>query len=135
MPANYVLDLKTRRMQDVADRVMGLTPQAATGTPTQGKLVIGTRYLSGSEGILATFTLSTDPFTCTNSLLIFKDTPLVATPTGTGDAALAELRDANDNTIAAGLSVSTFGADINLSTVALQAGIPTTISTASIRHG
>ena len=127
--------LKNNRMQLVADLVAGKTAASSVGTATAGTLVIGTSALSGATGVLVSFTLGTTPGTVSSGVLTISGTPLTATASGTGTAALAELRDNSGNVIVSGLTVGTSATDIIINATAISSGQSVTLSSGSITHG
>jgi hypothetical protein len=134
MAVTYSTALKSNRMQLVADLVAGKTVASSTGTATAGSLVIGTSALSGSTGVLATFTLGTTPGTVSSGVLTVSGTPLTSTASATGTAAKAEFRDNSGNVIVTGLTVGTSAADIIINATAISAGQTVTLSAGSITH-
>jgi hypothetical protein len=134
MAVTYSTALKSNRMQLVADLVAGKTVASSTGAATAGTLVIGTSALSGSTGVLASFTLGTTPGTVSSGVLTVSGTPLTATASATGTAAKAEFRDNSGNVIVTGLTVGTSAADIIINATAISAGQTVTLSAGSITH-
>lgn len=135
MAVVYSSTLKNNRMQLVADLVAGKTAASSVGTATAGTLVIGTSALSGATGVLVSFTLGTTPGTVSSGVLTISGTPLTATASGTGTAALAELRDNSGNVIVSGLTVGTSATDIIINATAISSGQSVTLSSGSITHG
>lgn len=135
MAVTYSATLKTNRMQLVADLIAGKTAAASTGSATAGTLVIGTSALSGSTGVLISFTLNATPGTVAGSVFTISGTPLTATATGTGTAALAEIRNNAGNVIVSGLTVGTSGADVIINATSISTGQFVTLSSATITHG
>ena len=116
MAVTYSSTLKSNRMQLVADLVSGKTAAASTGTAVAGSLVIGTSALSGATGVLATITLNASTGTVTSGVLTLSGTPLSATATATGTAALAEFRNSSGGVIVSGLTVGSSGTEDRKST-------------------
>lgn len=135
MSVVYSSTLKDNRMQLVADLIAGKTQASSTGTATAGTLAIGTSALSGSTGLLVTFTLGTTPGTVSAGVLTISGTPLTVTASGTGTAAKAELRDNAGNVIVSGLTVGTSSADIIINATAISSGQSVTLSSGTITHG
>lgn len=135
MAVVYSSTLKNNRMQLVADLVAGKTAASSVGTATAGTLVIGTSALSGATGVLVSFTLGTTPGTVSSGVLTISGTPLTATASGTGTAALAELRDNSGNVIVSGLTVGTSATDIIINATAISSGQSVTLSSGTITHG
>lgn len=93
-----------------------------------GLLVIGTNTLSGPTGVLATITLTSNPpFSIASKVATLLGVPLTATPSVSGTAALAELRDSAGNTVGSTLTVGTSGTDVIVSTTAFSTSIPVTV--------
>ena len=80
----YSSTLKDNRMQLVSDLIAGKTAAASTGSATAGKLVIGTSALSGATGVLATFTLSSTPFSLSGGVLTLAGVPLTVAASASG---------------------------------------------------
>lgn len=135
MAVTYSATLKTNRMQLVSDLIAGKVAAASTGTASAGTIVVGTSALSGSTGLLVTFTLNTTPGTVSGAVLTISGTPLTATASGTGTAAKGEIRDNAGNVIVSGLTVGTSGADIIINATAISVGQFVTLSSATITHG
>jgi hypothetical protein len=135
MAVNYSATLKTNRMQLVADLIASRVAASSTGTATAGTIVIGTSALSGATGVLATFTLSATPGTVSGSVLTISGTPLTATATGTGTAALAEIRNNAGTVIVSGLTVGTSSADIIINATAISTGQSVTMTSGTLTHG
>jgi hypothetical protein len=135
MAVVYSTTLKNNRMQLVADLVAGKTAASSVGSATAGKLVIGTSSLSGSTGVLVSFTLGTTPGTVSSGVLTISGTPLTATASGTGTAAKAELQDNSGNVIVSGLTVGTSASDIIINATAISSGQSVTLSSGTITHG
>lgn len=119
MAVIYRTSLKNTRMQAV------VTDIGATG-----KLVIGT---AGMASTLATLSLSATAGTVSGGILTF-NAITSATATGTGTAAEAKITDGT-NDIVTGLTVSTSGANINLSSVGINTGDTVAITSGTITHG
>lgn len=135
MSVVYQTTLKTNRMQLVADLIATKVAAASTGSATAGQLVIGTASLSGGTGVLATIALSTTPGTVTGAVLTLSGTPLSVAASGSGTAALAELRNNAGTTICSGLTVGTSATDIILNSTSVTAGQTVTITSGTITHG
>lgn len=135
MAVTYSNTLKTNRMQLVADLIAGKTAAASTGSASAGSLVIGTSALSGATGVLATFTLGTTPGTVSGSVLTLSGTPLSATASATGTAALAEIRNNAGTVIVGGLTVGTSGTDIVISSTSITSGQTVQVTSGTITHG
>jgi hypothetical protein len=135
MAVTYNATLKTNRMQLVADLIAGKTAAASTGTATAGVLVIGTSALSGATGVLASFPLSTTPGTVAGAVLTISGTPLTATATGTGTAALAEIRNNSGTAVVSGLTVGTSAADIIINATSVSVGQLVSLTSGTITHG
>jgi len=58
--------------------------------------------------------------------------PLSATPSASGTAALAELRDSASNSVITGLTVGTSGTDIIVSTTTISTSVPVQVTSATI---
>jgi hypothetical protein len=135
MAVNYSATLKTNRMQLVADLIASKTVVASSGAGSAGTIVIGTSSLSGATGVLASFTLSSTPGTVAGAVLTISGTPLTATATGTGTAALAEIRNNAGTVIVSGLTVGTSSADIIINATAVSTGQTVSLTSGTITHG
>ena len=93
------------------------------GRSSFGLLVIGTSSLSGATGVLVTFTLQKPSFSLTGKVATLLGTPLAATPSANGTAALAELRDSDSNTVFSQLTVGTSNADVIVSSTGLLTSV------------
>jgi hypothetical protein len=131
MAVSYAAGLKTSRMQLMADIVASKTAAAATGTATAGQLVIGTSALSGGTGVLCTITLPATAFVVSGSVATLQGTPLSATATATGTAALAEIRNNAGTMVVSGLTVGTTAADIILNSTSITSTQTVTITAPS----
>ena len=136
MPANYSATVKTNRLNNVNDAINSKTYVAGTGTGSAGTLVIGTSALSGATGVLATVTLQNPAATVSGSVLTIAGVPIATTATGTGTAALAELRNNAGTVIVSGLTVgiSGSGADVIISAVAVSTGQTIQLNSGTIAH-
>ena len=135
MSVTYAATLKTNRMQLVADLIASKTAASSTGTATAGSLVIGTSALSGATGVLVTITLSATPGTVSGNVFTLAGTPLSATASGTGTAALAEFRNNAGTTVVSGLTVGTSGTDIIINATAISSGQSVQVTSGTITHG
>lgn len=106
-----------------------------TALGSAGILVIGTSALSGATGVLVEIPLANPAGSVSGGVLDFTETGMSASATGTGTAALAELRDSLDTVIASGLTVGTSGTNVILSSISISSGTTVTISSASLTHG
>lgn len=127
MAVVYNNTVKDARLQVVID--------AIDAGSSAGKLVIGTSALSGMTGILCEIDLDDPCATKSGGVLTLADLPKSGVASGTGTAALAELRDSDDNVIASGLTVATSAADIIINSVAISAGQTVQVTAGTITHG
>lgn len=118
----YTLSLKTTRMQAVADAIAG------------GSLVIGNTALSGSTGVLSTDTLGTPAATVSGDTMTISGAPISGTASGTGTAALAELRNSSGVTIVDQLTVGTSSANIIVSNTSFVSGGAVNVISGTIVH-
>lgn len=135
MSVIYNATLKTNRMQLVADLIASKTAASSTGSALAGSLVIGTSALSGATGVLATIPLSATPGTVSGNVFTLSGTPLSATASGTGTAALAEFRNNAGTTVVSGLTVGTSGTDIIINATAISSGQSVQVTSGTITHG
>lgn len=136
MPVTYRATLRTNRLNLVLNDLGTATaPTISTTGTAAGTLVIGTSALSGSTGVLATFTLNTTPATVSGNVLTISGTPLSATASATGTAALAELRNAAGTPIASGLTVGTSGTEVIISpSTSITSGQTVNVTSGIITH-
>lgn len=134
MAVTYSSTLKTNRMQLVADLIASKTAAASTGSATAGTLVIGTSALSGSTGVLATFTLNATPGTVSGSVFTLSGVPLSATASATGTAAKAEIRNNAGTVIVTDLSVGTASSDVIINSTSISSGQTVTLTSGTITH-
>lgn len=124
MAVVYAADVKTDRMQAVADQI-----DAGSGP---GILQIGT---TGMVSVLCEFELGSPCGTVSGSVLTFDGAPFTSDPAlATGTAAEARIRDSSDNNVVTGLTVGTSGADIVLSSTAITALDEVVLSEIKITH-
>jgi len=135
MAVTYSATLKTNRMQLVADLIASKVAAASTGTASAGYIVIGTSALSGTTGVLVSYTLSATPGTVSGAVLTISGTPLTATAGATGTAALAEIRNNAGTVIVSGLTVGTSGTDLIINATAISTGQIVTLTSGTITHG
>lgn len=135
MSVVYNATLKTNRMQLVADLIASKTAASSTGTALASSIVIGTSALSGGTGVLVTFPLGTTPGTVAGAVLTISGTPLTATATGTGTAALAEIRNNAGAVVVSGLTVGTSGTDLIINASAISTGQIVTLTSGTLTHG
>lgn len=136
MPVNYLAAVKTNRLNVVNDAINSKTYAAGTGTGSAGTLVIGTSALSGATGVLASITLQNPAATISGSALTIAGVPLTTVATGTGTAAVAELRNSAGTAIVSGLTVGTTGsgADVIISATAISSGQTVQLNSGVINH-
>ncbi len=125
MSVVYTAALKTTRMAAVIAAI------DANASPAY--MEIGT---TGMASILATIPLSDPSFTESGGVITMAGAPKSDTAAdNTGTAAEARIKDGGGNVIVSGLTVGTSGANINLNSVAIQAGQTVTITSGTITHG
>lgn len=124
MAVTYAMDVKTDRMQAVADQI-----DAGSGA---GVLQIGT---TGMASVLAEITLGDPCGTVSGAVLTLSGFPRSDTSANaTGTAAAARIRDSDGNDVITGLTVGTSAADIVLDSTSITTGQEVTISSATITH-
>jgi hypothetical protein len=120
----YNTTLKNTRLTDVV---------TAIDTGGAGALKIGTTAMGT---VLSTITLANPVGSVSGGVLTFSGTPLSdSSAANSGTAAAAAIYSGGSTLIISSLTVNTSGADINLSSVAVVAGEPVTLTSASITHG
>lgn len=135
MAVTYSSTVKTNRLNIVNDAVNSKTYAAGTGAGSAGKLVIGTSALSGATGVLATIVLQNPAATVSGNTLTIAGVPLSVAASGTGTAALAELRNNADTVIVSGLTVGTSATDIIISSTTITNGQTVQLNSGVITHG
>ena len=85
-------------------------------------------------GLPAGLTLNASTGTVTSGVLTLSGTPLSATATATGTAALAEFRNSSGGVIVSGLTVGSSGTDIIISSTSITSGQTVTVNSGSITH-
>lgn len=128
MPPVYNMATKTARMTAVKTQI-----DAGSGN---GVLVL----MTAANAVLASIALQKPSGTVTNDILTFSGMPLVATATGSGVAAKAEIRDSAGTAVVTGLTVggtaegTAAGKDIVLNASTISTGQTVTASTESLQH-
>jgi hypothetical protein len=114
------------------------TSQAAgvsvDGRSSFGTLVIGTSGLSGTTGVLATIVLQKPSFSIVGKVATLLGVTLSVLASGSGTAALAELRDSDGNTVVSGLTVGTSATDIVITSTSITAGETVSITAGTVTH-
>jgi hypothetical protein len=114
------------------------TSQAAgvsvDGRSSFGTLVIGTSGLSGATGVLATIVLQKPSFSIVGKVATLLGVTLSVLASGSGTAALAELRDSDGNTVVSGLTVGTSATDIVITSTSITAGETVSITAGTVTH-
>ena len=123
MSANYSTAAADARLAAALTATGTAAGASVDGQSGDGQLVIGTGALSGATGVLATFALQKPSFTIASKVATLAGTPLSATPSANGTAALAELRDSLGNTVVSGLTVGTSASDIIVSSTTISTSV------------
>ena len=135
MAVTYLASLRTNRLNLVVNALGTATaPTISTTGTAAGTLVIGTSALSGATGVLATIHLNTTPATVSGDTLTISGTPLSATASATGTAALAELRNNAGTVIVGGLTVGTSGTNVIISSTSITSGQTVQVTSGTITH-
>jgi hypothetical protein len=124
MPVNYNTNVKNSRMTDVRDAI-----DAGSGP---GTLEICT---TGYTTVLSTITLSDPCGTISGGVLTFSGTPISATASANGTAALARFKDSTGTVVADGLTVGTSGQNVTVSTTTFTSGQNVDMTSATLTHG
>ena len=110
-------------------------PTISTTGTAAGTLVVGTSALSGATGVLATFNLNTTPGSVSGDTLTISGTPITATASAGGTAALAELRNNAGTVILSGLTVGTTGTNVIISpSTTITSGQTCQVTSCTIAH-
>lgn len=105
---------------------------AIDGDVGAGTLEIGT---TGMAAVLATLTLVDPAGSVSGDVLTLDCDPVLSTTaTGTGTAAEARIKDNSGDVIISGLTVSTSGANINLTSTSIATDQTVEISSIAITH-
>lgn len=123
MTVTYAADVKTDRMQAVADQI-----DAGAGA---GKLEIGT---AGMATVLVTITLNDPCGTVSGAVLTLSGTPLSNTASGAGTAAEARIRDSDNNDVITGLTVGVTAEDIVLDNDNIAVDQTVNVTAGTITH-
>jgi hypothetical protein len=120
----------------VANNRLTQVLNAIDGGGGDGLLVIGTTALSGATGVLVTITFPATAGVVSSRVLTFSGTPIDATASAAGTAALAELRDSTGLTVCSGLTVGATGsgANIIIDTTSITLARPCRLVSLTITH-
>lgn len=123
MAVNYDTTTKNNRLQAVIDRI-----------GSGGRLKIGS---SGMAAVLADIPLASPAFSApSNGAMALAGTPILdSSADATGSAAAAQITTSAGTVIIDGLTVGTSGANINLTSVAIQVNQEVRINSGTITHG
>lgn len=124
MAVNYNTTVKNSRMTVVRD--------AIDGGAGPGTLEVCS---AGYATVLVTVTFDDPCGSVSSGVLTFSALPLSATVANSGTAAIARIKDSTGAVVADGLTVATSGADVNITSVTLTAGVTVDLNPASITHG
>ena len=124
MAVDYSTTVKNARMTAVRD--------AIDGGPAAGVLEICT---TAYTTVLATITLNDPSGTVSSGVLTFSGTPIAATASNNGTAALARLKDSTGAVVCDGLTVGTSGTNVIVNTVTFSSGGAVSLTSATITHG
>lgn len=124
MAVNYSTTVKNSRLTVVRD--------AIDGGPAAGTLEICT---AAYASVLVTVTLSDPCGTVSSGVLTFSGTPIAATASNTGTAAIARFKDSTGTVVCDGLTVGTSGTDITVNTTTVSSGASVSVTSATITHG
>lgn len=124
MAVNYSTAVKNTRMADVRN--------AIDAGPSAGTLEICD---AGYATALATITLNDPSGTVSGGVLTFSGTPIAATASNNGTAALARFKDSTGTVVCDGLTVGTSGTDVIVSTTTFSSGGAVSLISATITHG
>ena len=123
---NYETDVKTARMQAVADKI--------DDGSAAGKLVIGT---TGMASTLVSIPLADPCGTAANGVLTLDfDPDISASASASGTAAAAKITNSNGTDRVTGLTVTITGGggDITLDSTSITSGQTVTVTAGSITH-
>lgn len=131
MAIAYLTATKANRLK-IALLAGAVTPSSGQSVDSGsgvGNLVIGT---SGMATVLATIPLQKPSFSVSGGTATVLGTPISATASASGTAAVAQLQDSAGNVIAGGMTVGTSGADVNLNSTTISSGQTVTLTSGTI---
>ena len=144
MSITYSTATATARLQVTEALINSQTPAAATGTASNGSIVIGTSSFvstagttgvtAGSTGVLAIIPIPNGGISVSGRVMTLLASAASASATGTGTAAEAAIINNAGTIIAGGLTTGTSSADVILNSTAISTGQTVSISSASITH-
>lgn len=123
MAVVYAASLRTTRITAVKTAI-----DAGSGA---GTIEIGTAAMGT---VLAILTLSDPCGTVSGDVLTFSTITADTSADNSGTAAAARIKDSDGNIIISGLTVSTSGANINLTSTTITAGQTVSLTSATITH-
>ena len=124
MAVNYSTTVKNARLTVVRD--------AIDGGSGPGTLEICT---SAYASVLVTVTFDDPCGTVSSGVLTFSATPLAATASNSGTAAIARIKDSSGTVVCDGLTVGTSATDIIVNTTTVNSGASVSVTSATITHG
>jgi hypothetical protein len=123
MAVNYHADVKTARMQAVADAI-----DAGAGA---GTLEVCSAAFAA---VLVTYTLSDPAATVTDDVLTLAGLPKNANASADGTAAVARIKDSDGTVVVNNLTVGTVGTDVIVSNTTINNGAPYSLTGGSLTH-
>lgn len=131
MSVSYLTATKANRLSVslLAGAVTPASGQSVDANSGFGQLVIGT---TGMATVLATIVLQKPSFSISGGVATLLGTPLSATATGTGTAAVAQLQDSAGNVIGGGMTVGLSGSDVNLNSLSISSGQTVTVTSGTL---
>lgn len=124
MAVNYSTTVKNARLTVVRD--------AIDGGSGPGTLEICT---SAYASVLVTVTFDDPCGNVSSGVLTFSATPLSATASNSGTAAIARIKDSSGTVVCDGLTVGTSATDIIVNTTTVNSGASVSVTSATITHG
>ena len=144
MSVAYSTPAATGRMNVVQALINSLTLGAATGTPSNGSLVIGTSSFvttpgttgvtSSTTGALVVIPLPNAGVTVSGKVLSLIASAVNANATAAGTAATAAVINNAGTIIVAGLTAGTSGTDVVLGTTTVTVGLNINVTSATLTH-
>jgi hypothetical protein len=132
MAVTYAVNATALNRLEVSLGANAVTPASGTSVDAAGnfgQLVIGT---TGMATVLATFTLQNPSFSFATRTATLLGTPLTATASASGTAAVGQLRDKNGTVIVPALTVGTSGTDIIINSTTITSGETCTCTAGTI---
>lgn len=144
MPVSYRLVDKTSRLAIIAAAVNSLSVGAATGTPSNGSLVVGTSAFvntpgtaavsASTTGVLFILPLPSAGVAVNGATLALLASTATVAASASGTAANAAVINNAGTVVVGGLTVGTSATDVVLNSTSITNGQTAQVSSATITH-